>query len=261
MSTLIATYLVMPTVLVLGTANEAPAGSIGLGAVAAGGFKKTFKNNDVVTATDFHAEFGGNLVRTASSANFPDQTFNPPVHSFDVNLTTNISPNNKMILNYVADGSVHGAPDSHFTPDAIRTVSISTTQQINFTSLLAGFVTFSNTDFNQPLILTGVEVRVDNTGDPFAIGGFTPNGALVPGIPSSFTLAPGETTAFNFTSTVPFAAVSMSDLAALSSAPDDTYFEQLATITGIPEPSAFTLFGIGTLGVLGYAWRGKRSLS
>jgi len=216
---------------------------------------RTFKNTSAVAANDFHGKVLGSGDGSIDNASaylkkhpppneqaFPDKVFDPPVKEFDWTADEclkKIPKDSTMEVNVSGtrpELESAGASGCYFTLNGTRLATESVANEKKIVpggghygrDCGGGSVEFCNAFYSETLLLTGVEVRVDNTGDPGEIGPYIPDGTLVPGIPSSFSLASGETLSFPYMATNPLLAVSMSDTAALASLPDDCYYELMA---------------------------------
>ena len=242
----------------------------------AGKWTKTFKNKSAVAANDFHFKKGNKKIKTASAKKvgppdekaFPDKAFDPPVDEFDWTTAENlkeIPAEGKMKV--TSTGTWAHTKDSYFTRDGVKleTKCVRTTVSINPTGNgLQGTVSFGNDTLTESVILGSVEVRVDNTADPDQVGEFIPDGTLVGGIPSSFTLNPGETRSFPYTATDASLAISISDYVALASAPDDQYWELTAERPPAIIPTltewGMIIFGVVLLGFITWVFLKRRKV-
>jgi len=207
---------------------------------------KTFKNESAVAANDFHVESTGAVpapgienasakhVETGNQA-FPDSVWADPPEEFDWNSDDNqeeIPAGEKLKVCAVLDGN--GSIDGYFTRNG---VALDTDRVASVQNILpdpggeTGTVAFTN-EGAEPLVLINVEVRINNSGDPDAVGEFVPDGDLVPGIPTVLELGPGEMAAFPYSGADPTLAISMSDEAARASDPSDLFFELAADYPG-----------------------------
>jgi hypothetical protein len=95
---------------------------------------------------------------------------------------------------------------------------------------------------------SSVTIMYDDPGNPNLLDTWTPGGSMLSITQPTNPLAPGATVDYFF-SAIPYLTVSVSDVVALTSAPDDTFFD-LAATSGVPEASTWSmmLLGFGGLG-------------
>lgn len=198
------------------------------------------QNKSAVEANDFHGEMSPNTVglpgkaATASSKEnssgnkaFPDNVYSPPANKFYWPASSNITP-------IPADGgkmTVMTEPDkintakSYLTRDSlpIATAFMPVKNDLKSSGSNAGQFSAKNLDPVNPIVLTSLQVYVDNPTNPVSISGWSPAGTLVSGIPPSVTLLPGQTITFPFSYTNPGFYVSSHFFAAYVSEPADTF--------------------------------------
>jgi len=226
---------------------------------AAGGKKTyTFKNTSAVSANDFFCAVDGTIDNASAYKTDPppreqaflDTVFDPPTKKdfkwTSSQLVNEIPMDGKMEVNVSGDSPSLAPGGCHFTRNGsqldTKVVILEPKIVPKGDDCRGGSVEFGNAFYSETILLTGVEVRVDNTGDPEEIGPYIPDGTLVPGIPSSFSLAPGETLSFPYTATNLSLAISVSDTVALASSPDDGFYQLTAAyIAGLMVPDNVTI--------------------
>lgn len=122
------------------------------------------------------------------------------------------------------------------------------------------FVSLTNVE-NYNVVYTNLSLYKDNLISQFQLGQFdTPTGTLVGGIPSTFTLDPGQTTTLAFGSVNPNGYEFFSAEVANASDPSNTFY--IAGGATVAEPSSSILLGIGLVAsALGEPFRRARRIA
>ena len=226
------------------------------GSALAGKYHRTFKNDDVVSANDFHGKTvtgknivnaGAKHVETGNQA-FPDKS-GINADSFDWVAGDNleaIPPGDKLKVCTTGNAGLLGSPDSYLTNNGnpLTTKLVACNMRLSPTDGTSGQLYVSNSQVgNQTVSLSNIQIRVNNTGDVNAVGEFVPDGTIIGG-PSSLTLLPGQHTVIAYSGSNAAQAVSISANVALASAPSDLYPQLYAEVPAAAVP------GVGTWGLI-----------
>ena len=227
-------------------------------------YSKTFRNNDVVDANDFNAValypkspgHPGQPIKSAAAKDvngvkaFDDQAFGTAVNSFywtPAQCQKVIKPDKTMTVS-TTGGPIDGN-NSYFTHRGVKiqTCQVPMDTEIRPENGSSGIIEFRNIFGAATITLSSVEVRINNTAVPGLW--YTPDGSLVSGIPSSFSLSAGETKTFPYTGSDPSKAISISKNVALASDPSVQYPELMAQIPAsiVPTVSEWGLIIMGLL--------------
>ncbi len=242
---LVPTFFILSTIMIYG---------FDVSQAFAGKKHRAFKNNDVVSANDFHVNKSGGQIKSAANRrvasgnkSFPDKAFGTAVDSFDwtaaeLNAGEEILPGGILVI--CTTGGAANTATSYFTKDAVEIDTTSIRVRANWTRVTDTtehiFATITN-DNIESVEITNLEIRIDSTGDLSIPGEFVPDGTIVTSIPGPFTLLPGETEKYLLLGYDPSLIVSMSCDVALASAVSDTFLqldaELVSDLSLVPVPT------------------------
>ncbi|MFH2054683.1 MAG: hypothetical protein ABIJ61_01880, partial [bacterium] len=229
-----------------------------------------FKNTSAVSANDFHADKGSGAgkIKTASATNegtgnsaFPDRVFaDPGVDSFDWDDTDNTEPIPAGgYMKVCSEPNSINTATSYFTKDGVQ---IATSGYSSKPRALSTKVGFKNDAHSVGIVVFPGDLFINNTGDPDDFG-FVPDGISVTGLPTSFTLNPGQEIFFDVAGIDPGLPIYYYGETAPASEPTDVYPQLdvfLVSADAIPTLSewAMIIFAVVILGMITYVVIRKR---
>jgi len=213
----------------------------------------TFENKSGVAVNDLHVKLiDKGKFEAASLSGDPYlsvRRFNEPLPLNSLDWTTAdgsmfqaVAVNDKISFFHRGTDFVDPDPNkSYFTKDGAKKATKCVRAMVDVGAAPAPKtvrVSFTNDVYSETLQLTAVEVRVDNSDDPFAFDGnddpdpFIPDGTIASGVPSSLSLTPGETKSYDVSVQDLMKAVSVTNSAAVESDSGNSFTQLTATIVG-----------------------------
>jgi hypothetical protein len=213
-------------------------------------FQYTTTNNPIVKMEVYNRRANG-IVGAKISTDPAAGTY-PVAANTPLDLSIKMPALSKVYVQVIAEeGTRYDATKTFFTfgGAAVRTAALTLAPDLINLGGNNWQVTLTNVN-DAPVTISSLVYGFDDPGNPYG-GGYVPGGTLVPIIPPTTPLLPGQMLTEDFTASPNF-TVSFSDIVALSSAPSDQFLDVVAV--RIPEPStwAMMLVGFVSLGLARY---------